>query len=134
MAIGDSEAPSLAITTSLLALVQPLLALIHPTPLSFPPLIGPSPQPPITSVLSSIHVCALECLNNLFLSLATSPNTTVASDKESGLKIWQELWIALGAVGMEVSPGQERRRDIWEIAVGVLWGIGNIWKGCLVRA
>jgi len=39
----------------------------------------------------------------------------------------------LGAVGTNVDkPGQERRRNVWEIGVGVLWGIANVWKGKLV--
>jgi hypothetical protein len=119
-------------STFLPALVQSLLALIHPTSMSFPPFVGPSSHPPITSALSAIHVCALECLNNIFLYLSTSPKDTFATDERSGPRIWNEIWRALNAVGMDTGPGQERRRDMWEIAVGVLWGIGNVWKGFLV--
>ena len=113
-------------------LIQPLLALIHPTPLSFPPTMGPSPHPPTTSVLSAIHVAAFECLNNIFLSLFTSANPAVTADQNSGRKIWDEVWSALTAVGTESGPGQERRHEIWELATGVLWGIGNVWKGSLI--
>jgi hypothetical protein len=130
----DSSPPFAAVsaTAFLPGLVQPLLALINPCPLSFPPLAGPSPYPPITSVLSSIHVCALECLNNIFLSLAASSNPAIAADKESGRKVWDDVWAALGVVGVVTGLGQERRRDVWEIAVGVLWGIGEVWKRFLV--
>ena len=127
----DAPAASSA-ATFLPTLVQTLIALIHPTPLSFPPLASPSPHPPTTSALSAIHICALECLNNTFLSLGASPNPAVAADKESGRKMWDSVWSALGAVGTESAPGQERRREMWEVAVGVLWGMGNIWRGCLV--
>lgn len=113
-------------------LVQPLLALIHPTPLSFPPKMGPSPHPPTTSALSAIHVAAFECLNNIFLSLFTTANPAVTEDQNSGRKIWNEVWSALTAVGTESGPGQERRHEIWELATGVLWGIGNVWKGSLI--
>ena len=113
-------------------LVQPLLALIHPTPLSFPPKMGPSPHPPMTSALSAIHVAAFECLNNIFLSLFTTANPAVTEDQNSGRKIWNEVWSALTAVGTESGPGQERRHEIWELATGVLWGIGNVWKGSLI--
>ncbi|KII93991.1 hypothetical protein PLICRDRAFT_36208 [Plicaturopsis crispa FD-325 SS-3] len=119
-------------TSFLPTLVQPLLNLVQPTSLSFPPPTGPSPHPPTTSALSAIHVCALECLNNVFLSLATAPNPAISADKDSGRKIWNDIWTALGVVGTVAGLGQERRTDIWEVAVGVLWGVGIVWKGALV--
>lgn len=114
------------------ALVEPLLRLIHPTPLSFPPAGGLSPHPPTTSAISAIHVSALECLNNIFLSLSASPSPAVASDKGSGCRIWDEIWSTLAQVGRDAGPGQERKQEIWDISVGVLWGVGNVWKGTLV--
>ncbi|KAG5647684.1 hypothetical protein DXG03_008407 [Asterophora parasitica] len=130
----DDASPTNAASTSFLpTLVEPLLALVHPTSLSFPPLAAPSPHPPTTSALSAIHISALECLNNLFLSLATNPNPSVSADHAAGRKVWDVLWAALAAVGTETTGlGQERRQEIWNIAVGVLWGVGNVWKGSLV--
>jgi hypothetical protein len=135
MAVDDVNPPNISAgsPSCLPPLVQPLLALVHPTPLSFPPLASPSRHPPTTSALGSIHVCAFECLNNVFLSLGASPNHAVAADKESGKKLWDDVWLALSAVGTESGLGQERRREMWEVAIGVLWGIGNVWKGSLVR-
>ncbi|KAG6876150.1 hypothetical protein C0992_000680 [Termitomyces sp. T32_za158] len=121
------------VSVSLLpTLVAPLLALTQPTSLSFPPLAAPSPHPPTTSVLSAIHICALECLNNIFLSLAAGPNITLATDHDAGRKVWDGIWSTLATVGTETGLGQERRRDMWHVAAGVLWGIGNVWKGSLV--
>lgn len=117
---------------SLPSLVSPLVALIYPTSWSFPPLAAPSLHPPITSALSAIHVSALECLSNIFLSLSRSPNPSITADSVGGLKIWNDIWSALAAVGTEGGLGQERRQEIWEVAVGVLWGVGSIWKGSLV--
>jgi hypothetical protein len=139
--VDDNAAPDLNIpaSTRIPAFVTPLLSLIHPTPLSFPPLAGgSSPHPPTTSVLASIHVCALECLNNVFLSLATSAQNhqqAVPSevDPSTGVTIWTQVWAALEAVGTDVNgPGQERRREMWEVAVGILWGVAVVWKGILV--
>ncbi|KAI0936900.1 hypothetical protein AcV5_004925 [Taiwanofungus camphoratus] len=118
-------------------LISPLLALIRPTSLSFSPLNAPSPHPPTTSALSAIHISALECLNNIFLSVRTgssiNESSGLGSEVEGGQKVWAELWSSLNMVGTDVtSPGQERRRDVWEIGVGVLWGVGNIWKSTLV--
>lgn len=115
----------------LTTLVVPLLALIQPTALSFPPLAAPSIHPPTTSALSAVHISALECLNNVFLSLTTSPNPSVTSDVKSGIDVWNRIWAALALVGTETGLGQERRQQMWEITIGVLWGIGRVWLGSL---
>jgi hypothetical protein len=135
------EPPSIQASKSFLSpLLQPLLALVQPTALSFPPTSaqggGPSPHPPTTSALSSIHVCALECLNNLFLALSSAKGVAkaAAADVATGQQVWDAVWSALAAVGTNTTDlGQERRRDMWDMAVGVLWGIGGVWKGNLVR-
>jgi hypothetical protein len=136
MAIDDDPAqnPRLASTAaSLPALVHPLRALIHPTPLSFNP-IAPLPtiHLPTTSALGAIHLCALECLNNIFLSFGESSNVSISWDVQSGKSLWDEVWMALNAVGTTFGPGQERRKGMWDTGVGVLWGISNLWKGRLV--
>ncbi|KAG0702741.1 ARM repeat-containing protein [Suillus ampliporus] len=111
---------------------EPLITLIQPARLSFPPAAGQSSHPPTTSVLGAIHVSALECLNNIFLSLSASPTPELTAASASGKQIWDGVWAALGSVGTEITRGQERKQGMWEISVGVLWGIGNIWKGSLV--
>ncbi|KIK99485.1 hypothetical protein PAXRUDRAFT_787973 [Paxillus rubicundulus Ve08.2h10] len=114
------------------ALVQPLLALVQPTSLSFPPPSRLSVHPPTTSALSAIHVSAFECLNNIFLSLSTSPNSELAANENAGRGVWAEIWTVLSKLGLDIAQGQERKQEIWDITVGVLWSIGNIWKGKLV--
>ncbi|KAG5639576.1 hypothetical protein H0H81_012247 [Sphagnurus paluster] len=129
----DGAPSTTATSTSFLpTLVAPLLAHIHPTSLSFPPLAATSPHPPTTSALSAIHISALECLNNVFLSLATKPNPSVSADQDAGRKVWEEIWSALAAVGTETGLGQERRQEMWHVGIGVLWGVGNVWKGTLI--
>lgn len=128
------DATSTATKSSFLpSLVPPLLSLIRPTSLSFPPLAASSPHPPTTSVLSAIHISALECMNNIFLSLATLSDTNLNAEKENGLKIWTDIWASLNLVGTQTGLGQERRDEYWQVAIGVLWGIGTIWKGSIVR-
>ena len=56
----------------------------------------------------------------------------MAGDIDAGKRVWNACWDVLKAVGTEFGPGQERRKDVWEVAVGVLWGVGNIWRGMLV--
>ncbi|KAJ8474172.1 hypothetical protein ONZ51_g7385 [Trametes cubensis] len=117
-------------------LVAPLLKFVQPTALSFPPLGAPSPHPPTTSALSAIHISALECLNNIFLSMTTSArgrSSSLGLDSTSGRTVFEAVWGALRLVGTEVGvAGQERRREMWDIAVGVLWGVGNLFKGALI--
>lgn len=133
MALDDTPITNGTTTASHLpALVEPLITLIQPVRLSFPPAAGQSIHPPTTSVLSAIHVSALECLNNIFLSLSASPNSGLAAASASGKQIWDGVWAALGSVGTEITRSQERKQEMWEIGVGVLWGVGNIWKGSLV--
>ena len=157
----NSTNPTTA-TSHLPSILTPLLTLIQPTTLSFPPFqntnsAAPLPlnHPPTTSALTSIHITALECLNNIFLALAVSvsseanKNENVAEivrDVEGGRRVWDAVWSALGAVGVVFGPaaggasvdgdgvvaGQERRREVWDVAAGVLWGVGTTWKGALV--
>jgi len=129
---GQSEQPENGNASFLTALVAPLLSLVQPTSLSFPPLSAQSIHPPTTSALSAIHIAALECLNNIFLSFATVPIPCVSADPNSGLTVWNGLWSALQLVGTETGLGQERRQEFWDVAIGVLWGVGRIWKGALV--
>ena len=128
----DIDSPEKSNTNFLTTLVTPLLTLIQPTTLSFPPLASPSAHPPTTSALSALHISALECLNNIFLSLTTSKHLSIFSDASSGRTVWDGIWSALSLIGTQTGLGQERRQEAWNIAVGVLWGVGRIWKGSIV--
>ncbi|KAJ7076033.1 armadillo-type protein [Mycena belliarum] len=136
---GDSEAPDIDVemavdgagdtpAQALPPLVAPLLALIQPTTLSFPPLAAASPHPPTTSALSAVHLAALECLNNIFLALARGG---APCDVTEGRTVWDAVWAALGAVGTQTGLGQERRSAMWEVAAGVLWGVASVCRGSL---
>ncbi|KAF8204010.1 armadillo-type protein [Pholiota molesta] len=103
--------PTNSAPSFLTTLVAPLIALIQPTALSFPPLAAPSIHPPTT---------ALECLNNRLKRY------------HAGVTVWNGVWSALGLVGTQSGLGQERRQEMWEISTGVLWGIGRVWKGAIV--
>ena len=126
----------------LLMLTPPLIKLVHPTTLSFPPgPFEPSPHPPTTSALSTIHIRALECLNNLFLAVeAQGDGSTISPEGRKKVEpLWIELWDALAKVGkivkdgkMVASKGLEKKAEIWEIALGVLWGIARVGRGQLV--
>jgi len=105
-------------------------------------------HPPTTSVLGAIHVRALECLNNLFVGVKERPGGAAAEDlskeekelAQGAMDVWNQTWSAdlLGAIGEPPgtpssidTPGQERRAEMWKIAVGVLWGLARIGKGAL---
>jgi hypothetical protein len=147
-----------------------LMVLARATSLSYAPAPSagsataePSPHPPTTAVLSSIHLRALEALNNLLLTIAgyaPAAQPPLASPVEvdskqqvkfaewrqlvdgplGGLKqIWKDTFdIAREVVQPDVSvldvKGQEVRLEILEILAGVWLGLAKIGcAGGLVR-
>ncbi|KAF8506519.1 ARM repeat-containing protein [Russula emetica] len=100
--------------------------LSSPSKLSFS---APSPHAPTTSALSAIHIAAFECLSNAFLALAAAPGSA-ASDVHAGQRVWSTVWAALAGAGnpLESAPGSTRAA-VWDVAVGVLWGVGAVWTG-----
>lgn len=130
MATDEVPAPSQSNLSRFAFLIPLLLTLIEPTHLSFPPPGSPSIHPPTTSALGAIHLCALECLNNLFLSLATTRQPPTDTEKAQGTTIWGSLWTALEKVGDPRSTKANKEQKLyWEIAIGVLWGASTIFKG-----
>jgi len=128
-ALKPHNADTLGAPSFLPTLLEPLLALIQPTELSFPAL---SPHPPTTSALSAIHIAAFECLSNAFLALAAAPGSA-ASDAQVGLRVWGAVWAALGGVGSPVEETPRTRQTVWDVAAGLLWGVGVVWTGKIVR-
>ena len=132
MATDETPTTSQSNLSQFTFLVPPLLTLIEPTHLSFPPPGSPSVHPPTTSALGAIHLCALECLNNLFLSLATSSRSLADAEKVQGATVWSSLWATLNRVG---DPGAAKstkeQKTFWETAVGVLWGASIVFKGVI---
>ena len=125
----QNSTPALNAPSFLPTLLEPLLALIQPTELSFS---APSPHPPTTSVLGAIHIAAFECLSNAFLALAAAP-AAAAADVQVGQRVWAAVWTALAGAHnpAEAAPGSARG-TVWDVAVGVLWGVGTIWPGKIV--
>ena len=133
MATDETPAPSQANRSQFTFLISPLLSLAEPTHMSFPPLGSPSIHPPTTSALGAIHLCALECLNNLFLSLATSRRPLTDTEKAQCTTIWNSLWTALEKVGDPRSAKITKEQKLfWEAAIGVLWGASVVFKGFIV--
>ncbi|KAG8914469.1 hypothetical protein FRC01_004043 [Tulasnella sp. 417] len=130
---SSSQANSLNLIASL---TRPLLLLARPTALSFPQSSGPPIHPPTTSALGTIHVRALECLNNLFLGIHAEEGQLPEGAAKQATEVWKDVWSVLGAVGKQaewtVGSGAEVRKELWEIGVGVLWGLARIGKGELI--
>lgn len=133
MATDETPAPFQSNRSHFTFLISPLLSLIKPTHLSFQPPGSPSIHPPTTSALGAIHLCALECLNNLFLSLATSHRSLTETEKAQGITIWKSLWIALEEVGdPRLAKTTKEQKLFWETAIGVLWGVSITFKGAII--
>lgn len=130
---SSSQANSLNLIATL---TRPLLSLAHPTPLSFPQSSVPPIHPPTTSALGTIHVRALECLNNLFLGIHTEQVQLPEGAAQQATEVWRDVWSVLAAVGKQgewtVGSAVELRKEMWDTGVGVLWGLARIGKGELV--
>jgi hypothetical protein len=81
-----------------------------------------------------VHIRALECLNNLFLSLGLNTESVTLSpnDSEAAASVWEELWSILYDVGYRSEQGQEQRFEMWISAIGALWGVARVCKTRLV--
>lgn len=122
-----------------LRLPERLTALAQLTPLSFPPTGSePSIHPPITSVLSVVHLRALEALNNLLLTttmaLGASPSANYVSLLPAPA-MWESLFGTVSAAGSEAAAltarGQEMRLEVMEAALGCIWGVAKIAPAAL---
>jgi hypothetical protein len=118
-----------------LSLPSKLTALSLPTTLSFPPAAPlPSPHPPTTSLLSILHLRALEALNNLLLTAAAGRQTSIPV-----AEVWAGMFSVIEGIGAGVnvgeikSRGQEMRVEVLEMAIGCLWGLSRISPDKLVR-
>ncbi|WVQ93667.1 hypothetical protein IAU59_000743 [Kwoniella sp. CBS 9459] len=114
-----------------------LLSLSQLTPLSFPPANDqPSVHPPTTSVLSVLHLRALEALNNLLLTTVASLPSGGAgvASQLSGAVPLQQLWTAtfgiIETIGSEpdalTMKGQEMRLEVLEMTLGCVWGVSKL--------
>ncbi|KAL0242116.1 hypothetical protein I308_105745 [Cryptococcus tetragattii IND107] len=116
-----------------LHLPERLTRLSRPVSLSFPPASTvPSIHPPTTSILSILHLHALEALNNLLLTAVASISAAdrsaaaqiVASVPAQGL--WDSLFAIIQLIGSEPQAlqmkGQEMRMEVLEMTLGCVWG------------
>jgi hypothetical protein len=116
------------------SLVPACLSFIQPTALSYPPPSQPSRHPPTTSALAAIHIAALECLNNVCLSVAQLASTNINPNISQQLAtIWPNVWSMLSNIGPPdysnpVGPVYHQKRKIWRISLGVLWAVARIQR------
>lgn len=170
--MGDDE-PAVELSSSALSLFSDLapqlLKLAHPTPLSFvrqdaesnsaPSTLLPTadaagpaapstdlpPQlQPISEILTTLHVRSLECLNNLYITLArasTSPSVSSflsSSTQQSSLQKVCETTLSLVQAAAEgaqpIEAGKEsdidevemRKMEVVGAGVGAAWGMARI--------
>ena len=129
------------------ALIPTLLPLIRPTLLSYAPPFQQSLHPPTTSALGALHIAALECLNNISLTLADALDgvsvDAIGTANGAGhspaaglvMNAWGEVWTMLASIGRPegIGAGPEKKKEAWLVALGVLWAVGRICRGKLVR-
>lgn len=135
-----AAAPTVKTTATLstllgaLRLPERLSALAQLTPMSFPPTgAEPSLHPPTTAALSTLHLRALEALNNLLLtaaaSLAGGADPAIAALVPAA-GIWEITFGIISAAGEDAAAltarGQEMRLEILEAALGCAWGVSKV--------
>ncbi|KAL1411919.1 hypothetical protein Q8F55_002905 [Vanrija albida] len=117
-----------------LRLPERLSALAQLTPLSFPPTgAEPSLHPPTTAALSTLHLRALEALNNLLLtaaaSLAGGADPAIAALVPAA-GVWGTVFGIIASAGEDAAAltarGQEMRLEILEAALGCAWGVSKV--------
>jgi hypothetical protein len=130
----DAPIPHLKSIDLVSSIVPGCLSFIQPTALSYPPPSQPSPHPPTTSALAAIHIAALECLNNICLSVAQLAPTNINPNISQQLAtIWPNVWSMLSTIGPPdysnpVGPVYHQKRKIWRISLGVLWAVARIQR------
>ena len=142
--MGGFDGPSVHIpvtSTQLLKLQLPqrLSKLASLTPLSFPPSTAtPSPHPPTTSQLSTIHLRALEALNNMFLTFAAAELYKPLSGEMDSQGVWNTLMPIVEMIASEASVlgtrGQEMRGEVLDMVTGCLWGVVKLESTAIVRS
>lgn len=144
----DTSLPKLKSTSTIgillkdLQLPRRLAHLTVPSSLSFPPPTDqPSLHPPTTSLLSMIHLRALEALSNIYLTLvamilAGQTDQATADGTIGGQASWETLFGVVTMLGQQSEAlskkGQEMRQEILEALMGCLWGVGKISSASLV--
>lgn len=118
-------------------LPQRLAKLATLTPLSFPPSTAtPSPHPPTTSQLSTIHLRALEALNNMFLTFAAADLYKPLSGQIDSQGIWDMLMPIVEMIASEAdvlgARGQEMRGEVLGMTTGCLWGVVKLESTAIV--
>ncbi|KAG8799806.1 hypothetical protein FRC16_004319 [Serendipita sp. 398] len=119
------------------SIVPSCLRFIQPTGLSYPPSFQPSPHPPITSALCGVHIAALECLNNICLSIAElgRDSSNIRSDTSTQIiiEVWTSVWGMLATLGPPdtsgIGSGPQQRMQVWNVSLSVLWAVARILKG-----
>lgn len=145
-------------TLSLFSTLPPLLlALAQPTPISFLPPTNTTTSPtksliptssdavptttspllaPLSELLTTLHVRALECLNNLFITIARSNSSTLGAPAlqpiwSGVLSLVQSLVSTLpsGPVANIVDEEEDQRISFVSAGLGAVWGMSRLGLG-----
>ncbi|CAG8463507.1 11835_t:CDS:2 [Racocetra fulgida] len=116
-----------------------LFNLARPTHLSFPEQLGPnvlpmpSVAPEITSSLATVHLRAIECINNFLLIMVDNVEDKwwFTQHREDAKQAWAFLFELGGQVtGKGIGePGQENRAKILDALIGCLWTLTRGLEG-----
>ncbi|CAG8488637.1 16730_t:CDS:10 [Cetraspora pellucida] len=116
-----------------------LFKLACPTHLSFPEQLGPnvlsmpSATPEITSSLATVHLRAIECINNFLLIMVDNVEDKwwFTQHRDDAKQTWAFLFELSGQItGKGIGePGQENRDKILDVLIGCLWTLTRGLEG-----
>ena len=137
-----STAVTLSHLLTTLSLPARLTSLSTLNSLSFPPSSStPSLHPPTTSLLSVLHLRALETLNNLLVTVVASLPADGSASQISSMvpvdKIWTSMFSTVDLLVSEPQAlsqkGQELRMEVLEMSLGCSWGSAKISSEAIVH-
>ena len=126
--------------------ISDLIRLTRPTSLSYPEQLGhnvipaESVVPTITASLATVHLRAVECMNNFFLTMVdiVEEKWWFTKRRDAAKNTWTRLIEIANQVagkGLKVGaedPGQKMRGTVLEALVGCLWTLARGLDGDLV--
>ena len=127
-------------------IISDLIRLSKPTSLSYPEQLGhnvipaESVAPTITESLATVHLRAVECMNNFFLTMVDiiEEKWWFTKHRNAAKETWTRIVEIANQVtgkGIKVGaedPGQEMRGAVLEALIGCLWILARGLNGDLV--
>ena len=135
---ADSRTLLASLPSTLIALARPVAAVAATDPSGLIATAKVSTEDAsVRSLVESVRVRALECLNNLLVTLARTPAGSDAAElalPADAQKVWEGLFeVVLGMAAPSAAGDDEERQRGLEAGLGAVWALARGWIDRLVR-